>query len=268
MRREEAIKMITKTRPYPLDKLYRFRAFDLNRLESFFNKREIYFPNPTQFNDPFESKPILKLHNSRLKRDKFLIDLLKEKHPEFDKRGRRRFLKKHRRNIPFLTSQNGIMHVYENFLKATGILSLSEKNDDILMWAHYADSHQGICLEFDAATEGTFFWESFKVIYQDEYPTVNIMAIGQGEEYTKALLTKSTHWEYEQEWRIIKCEEDGGPGVHHFDPKLLTGIILGARINEKNKLQLFEWVDNFPTKIKLFQAELSGKRFALDFVEL
>jgi hypothetical protein len=29
-----------------------------------------------------------------------------------------------------------------------GVLSLSAKNDNILMWSHYADYHKGFCIEF------------------------------------------------------------------------------------------------------------------------
>jgi DUF2971 family protein len=32
-----------------------------------------------------------------------------------------------------------------------GFLSLSERRDDLLMWAHYAEMHRGVCLEFDAS---------------------------------------------------------------------------------------------------------------------
>lgn len=30
-----------------------------------------------------------------------------------------------------------------------GVVCLSEHGDDILMWSHYSDGHQGFCLEFD-----------------------------------------------------------------------------------------------------------------------
>ena len=29
-----------------------------------------------------------------------------------------------------------------------GVLSLSAKNSNILMWSHYADSHKGVCIEY------------------------------------------------------------------------------------------------------------------------
>jgi hypothetical protein len=33
-------------------------------------------------------------------------------------------------------------------MKRMGVLSLSEINDNILMWSHYSESHTGFCIEF------------------------------------------------------------------------------------------------------------------------
>ena len=38
-----------------------------------------------------------------------------------------------------------------------GIACFTTKNDNTLLWSHYADEHQGICLEFD-------FYEEIKLI--------------------------------------------------------------------------------------------------------
>ena len=50
---------------------------------------------------------------------------------------------------------------------ACGILSLCAKNDDILMWSHYASSHRGICLEFKAGDNDPFFAYALPVTYPD-----------------------------------------------------------------------------------------------------
>ena len=44
-------------------------------------------------------------------------------------------------------------------------------------------------------------------------------------------LTKYKGWEYEAEWRIIRHPE--GAGSERFDPKCLSGIILGCEANDK-----------------------------------
>ena len=79
--------------------------------------------------------------------------------------------------------------------------SLSEKNDDLLMWSHYSQEHKGFCLEFDASVEDTLFWSAMKVTYTNEYPEVDITRLTQPEEFRKLLLTKATCWKYEEERR-------------------------------------------------------------------
>ena len=54
-------------------------------------------------------------------------------------------------------------------------------------------------------------------------------------EYRKLVLTKSSHWKYENEWRIIKNEQDGGPGYYNFNPSCLVGVIFGALMTESDK---------------------------------
>ena len=49
------------------------------------------------------------------------------------------------------------------------------------MWAH-SGLTKGLCIEFDASDEGGFFWEAFKVLYQEEYRAVDVMKIGKPDE--------------------------------------------------------------------------------------
>lgn len=136
--------------------------------------------------------------------------------------------------------------------------------DDILMWSHYTDGHKGLCLEFDPTKEITLFGQALKVRYSYDYPSVNIINIGEPEEFRKALLTKSKHWEYEQEWRIVKPKDEGGQGIHRFQPELLTGVILGALISPEDKDKVLNWVKNYPTNITLYQAKISRTKYQLD----
>lgn len=41
----------------------------------------------------------------------------------------------------------------KNFRDTMGVLSLTKRFDNQLMWAHYADSHKGIVLEFDPSSD-------------------------------------------------------------------------------------------------------------------
>jgi hypothetical protein len=109
------------------------------------------------------------------------------------------------------------------------IVSLSETNNNLLMWSHYADQHKGIVLEFDADRLG---FESYKphpvTTYDsvletevlDEIETNKRLSVNPGliqrvrynskrpsyndfENILEHFLVKSDEWIYEKEHRIV-----------------------------------------------------------------
>ena len=59
------------------------------------------------------------------------------------------------------------------------------------MWGHYADSHRGLCLQFECAPTSLFSL-ALKVVYQTPYPTASIITesaerLQEIAIYTKAL---------------------------------------------------------------------------------
>jgi len=112
-----------------------------------------------------------------------------------------------------------------------GVFCVAECIDSVLMWSHYASNHQGIALCFEFGTDPTLSPVFWKVKYQDHRPilrhtdfSVESMAI------PSALATKATFWQHEQEWRIMLAGHARATMI--FDPKVIKGIILGARCPE------------------------------------
>lgn len=251
--------------PYPVEYLYKYRSMASLGLEELFSQRKIYFNNAAKFNDPFESRPALTFHQSSLKREMYLRKIAKHRFPNADKKTLKKLMEGKQ---TLLTDPATINFAYQSFVTTVGIYCLSEKNDDLLMWSHYSDSHRGLCLQFDASTEKTIFWEAFKVSYQEDYPVVNIMNMDKSEEFRKAILTKSGHWSYEEERRILKFKQDGGPGYYTFSPELLTGVIFGALMTAEHKKTLMHWIEAYPTNISIQQATLNGTKYQLDINKL
>ena len=98
-----------------------------------------------------------------------------------------------------------INRITDKFLANSYTTCFSEKNDELLMWSHYASKHSGICLEFSLdhfglfpyvltkerkttreeylkrmstwATEGYMYWERvLPVEYQEEQPYINFFS--------------------------------------------------------------------------------------------
>ena len=248
---------------YGVNRLYRYRSIKSEELQGIFENNEIYLPNPISFNDPFECRPNLIIHKGLISRELYIRRLRKELRPHFNKRQEELY----KREIKMILSNKERLHkMYENFMIGIGIYCLSTIKDDILMWSHYSDSHKGLCLEFDTTKEIILFGQALKVNYSEEYPSIDVIniALGKDYEYRKAVLTKSKHWEYEQEWRILKPKPLGGPGKYQFQPELLTGVILGALICPEDKQKILDWVQNYPTKLSLFQAKINRTKYQLD----
>jgi hypothetical protein len=234
-------------------------------LQDIFEKRKVFLNNATKFNDPFECRPSLTVDESKLAIAEYLKKLIKDEFPNANRAEKNKLMRGGR---PSLIDQVKLSKAYNGFIATVGIYSLSEKNDDLLMWAHYSNAHRGLCLEFDASTKDSLFWEAFRVVYQEDYPIVNMMRLDEAEEFRKALLTKSSHWSYEQEWRILKMETEGGPGYFKFAPELLTGVIFGALMSDKHKKILKQWVQDYPVKISIYQATLNRSRYQIDMTKV
>ena len=146
-----------------------------------------------------------------------------------------------------------------HFEKMVGILSLTEKPDNLLMWAHYADSHQGLVIEVDP-THGFFnrrrsendeFLQLRQVLYRNERPTLNPSEDSSFETF----LTKGRDWEYEQEWRMLVPLSEATEviripsiDVHLFAfPKsVIKSVIVGARASQETEGRVVDIVLNDP----------------------
>ncbi|OQY01441.1 MAG: hypothetical protein B6I26_03690 [Desulfobacteraceae bacterium 4572_130] len=252
-----------------IDILYKYRDLDekdeekMQYVERIFSHNELYFSNILDFNDPFDCKP----HFSSESTDKEFKDYLFSKYHYLksnitrqQKRAEIRTLMKDKQ-----LKENMARKLEDDYQirisKKIGVLCLSAISDNILMWSHYAGSHSGICIEFEATSYTEFFGLADKVDYEKDYPVVNIIKDAGYNMAKKVLLTKSKDWKYEKEWRIIN--KDAPPGSYKFPSGFLKGVILGAKIG-KNKEKVLSWVKKSKHPIKVYQAKLKKYEYGLD----
>ncbi|HHF3026692.1 TPA: DUF2971 domain-containing protein [Vibrio diabolicus] len=142
--------------------------------------------------------------------------------------------------------ESGALH--HSVVKAVGILCLSHKDDNILMWSHYADNHKGFVVEFEVDSADAKYGAKavvrtligYPVEYSENMPVITA-AKGDFESLKKMFLTKSIDWEYESEYRVLTM--DKGPGIHKFNGKLISRVIVGARASAENCAHLESLVD-------------------------
>ncbi|WP_291870534.1 DUF2971 domain-containing protein [Maribacter sp.] len=138
----------------------------------------------------------------------------------------------------FLEVEKALHNLFEVKKKGIGIYSLSKTFKDELLWAHYADSHKGFCVEYDlellANSYESFETFSFPVIYTKKPPEYGIRDINKTKTYQivqKLAGYKSKRWSYEQEYRVVT----GFYGEHPYNPICLKSIYFGLNMKEFEK---------------------------------
>ncbi len=84
----------------------------------------------------------------------------------------------------------------------------SEDEKSILMWSHYANNNQGICVEYDFTKKLDIIFFLYPIIYLDnpiDFTSLLENPKNKDIEISVLLSTiiKSKVWEYEKEWRLI-----------------------------------------------------------------
>ncbi len=153
----------------------------------------------------------------------------------------------------------------EEFLANRGVSCFSETNDNLLMWAHYASNYTGICLEFSASS--ALFELGHKVEYCRSIPEIETVSLLTEENFSqvmKLFCSKSEHWSYEKEWRII--HEEAGTRFHYHSDDL-TGVYFGPNISEEilNIICLILQGNN--DVVKFWKGKRSDTEFKVEFTE-
>ncbi|EKK9975525.1 DUF2971 domain-containing protein [Vibrio parahaemolyticus] len=252
--------------------LYKYRAFDPNNtkyIEPIFKNSEIYFPFPSELNDPFECQFQLSVGD--------LNDL------EYKARHRHWAYEVQKNLSPKVTAEEYFKYyntisldghlartkairdeTYKIIDSKWGIYSLSSKPLSVLMWAHYANNHRGFCLEF--STNNDYFGRAWEVGYVSQIKYLDILDGIDESSAFNALLTKTDDWSYESEYRLLsnaKGEVVGLPAqsshkVSNFPVKALKSIIFGARMSADDIDTVCGWLRDDHKHIKLKQVYLVG----------
>lgn len=134
---------------------------------------------------------------------------------------------------------------------STVVSCLSEKHDLILMWSHYANKHQGICMCYGVADLLNTRKILVPVWYRNEkinpFEKTNDGTLGLNKRIKEIFIQKASEWGYEEEWRLIELveesncdrfkalEKDKGLEIKVVYPER---IILGAKVTDELKKEV------------------------------
>ena len=260
-------------------KLYRYRSMSSQGLARTFTDCELYFASPTQFNDPFDCNPPFSNDYSVDELRCHFRKAIPATVSKFGVKLRNAELEAMTEKRVASIQQNGSFEsdIAEPFIRTClgensklGVLCLSEEPNDILMWSHYADGHQGIVLQFDKSElnkSGFNYCE--KVDYENNIITLKDMNINTTNSLKLAeliLLKKAGRWKYEEEWRIIVDPSlNGIPGcrIYKFPKEALTGVIFGCKMAPEDKYAVHMWLKAGNHEARIYQAIRESSSYSL-----
>lgn len=149
-----------------------------------------------------------------------------------------------------------------------GILCLTECKDNLLMWAHYADEHRGVCLEFCIEEDLYAFCFPKKVEYDSAYPQIDFLK--DEKSATNVIFHKSEDWSYEKEYRVVRINtytEESGEGTftEGFNKNALVGIYFGCRCSDEeiNEIKRTAVTNGF-THVRFYKMEVDSAMYKLN----
>jgi hypothetical protein len=201
--------------------VYKYRAYDARALEIIIN-RQLWLAEPSSLNDPFDCQ----IEYSQA------FDAAISSLNISDK------------------AMNSFSEASVSALKNLRVLSLSKSPINPLLWAHYADSHNGFCLGFNPQNmEG---WHNTRlrpqdVKYQDKLPTLEFQSELLNSDFSEpthrrnlvsllddflhnVALTKPKEWNVEEEMRIVTKHPMQGTSIS-FLPTGLEEVIFGLNMS-------------------------------------
>ena len=148
--------------------------------------------------------------------------------------------------------------VKNTILYKSSFCSLSSVNNSPLLFAHYSDSHRGVSFEFHHTLEFSFAHVE-AITYQDRFEKIDIFDDIECCDETLVvamMFRKSSEWSYENEWRAFRLNKK--PSVVTFDPRCLSGVILGCKMTEEDRLEVIKIAKQRVFPITVYEAVMKG----------
>jgi hypothetical protein len=172
----------------------------------------------------------------------------------------------------------------QEHLSHSRVLCISERNDNVVMWSHYAEEHRGVVLKLRCIDElDNTLLAARQVVYSRQFPMFPSL-----EQYARHLtgeeplnltalswdiaFTKHSDWAYEKEWRVHMplLNEPPGDGYTLFKkhPSVFGAVYLGCRMAREDRDRVLAAVEEHIPHAQAFQAKRSETSFDIAFEEV
>jgi hypothetical protein len=229
--------------------IYHYTDFNtcLNKILS---KQTLKFSNPDLFNDPFDCNEYF----LKFEMNDVLIDETLRHFPVKLSNSDKKLLQEKFKD----GSANAIVLKEEK--KKYKLSCFSEICDEVLMWSHNADKHNGICIGFNFP----YKYEDKFILCPVKYIDKIIPLDGQSDTYRTLvywLTTKSIRWNYEKEIRAIANAKSTDTIEYiNFDKKYVKEIVFGCKVSKEEADNAINIIDD----LGFNRNEIIFKRMIID----
>jgi hypothetical protein len=154
------------------------------------------------------------------------------------------------------------------------ITCFSEEYDNILMWSHYANKHDGICIAYDFKKSIELQTLALPIRYDNNRPIISEKELKYCKQepiinrasLTKllidSLLIKSDSWKYENEWRVILPKEKLNDDNLFSDS--IVSIYFGVKVSNETIIDTIKAIkESNHSHIKFYKMKMHDSSFSL-----
>lgn len=242
------------------------------------------FTQPIHFNDPFEVLPLQRESELETKFELSWEEGLRSTYGELVRAGYSLPMGEAYRSEHLDALSSAVELVKSDPLLATlcytgssyqllwsiglGILCLTARPDNLLMWSHYASECKGFVVGFDTTHE----WFLNQRHNGRHYPLTPVSYTRRRpRRVTSMFFRKATEWRYEEEWRMLspihQCTRigDGRVFVKRFPPEAIDCVLMGCRMGESSRVELLRAVRDLPAA-KLYKTFPGVHQYRMELV--
>jgi hypothetical protein len=236
-------------------KLYKYSSVNDNTIENL-ERNQLYFNYAKFLNDPYEGAFDFQIRTKSL-----AYELLKVFYEH-----RYEVLIESGESLNILLDHTRFSMMTQ-FLHKMRLTCFSSSNNSLLMWGHYANSHHGICIEYD--TKDPIFIAADRVRYTNEIPKLKINATSDLNhesltfQFINNMSTKEIHWNYEKEYRLFDIT---GTGVYKLMTGSISAVYMGLFCSIEEEKRIREALLN--QNVRYYRTKLNTTKYKIDFYEV
>ena len=247
--------------------------------KSIFERAEIFYTAPKDFNDPFDCDMRLHTNGATDSEWEEHFNRMLSEQPQFKQHVEIIIKEKWWKTKSEINKGFG-EDEYNRIRNTSSVFCLSRKGNSIPMFSYYADSHRGIAVQFSFREQETPCGFSIEKLLSPDRPHGNITVVFSDVQYAESFpelnyfrlrgttkltenlfLKKHKDWEHEEEYRIFRHNVPAGNVA--FDKKLLVRVIFGCKTNQQDMDLVKGWLQGWPSDVVLAKATQATDRFEL-----